>query len=393
MVQGVLALGDSKVRPRSGVTCDAYPHRLRASPSVFQQGDSEPSGVGSPNVLNTGDNRSTPIKTAGRMIWIDALRGLAILAVIFYHAHLQVTFGLNTHLGLITTIDNAISPFRMPILMFLSGVLLPLSLAKSWAPYIRGKVRKIAWPYVLWSFANLAILAAASPFREEAVGLADFAKVFYDPPTYHWYLAYLFVFYIVALLLARAEWVRMMTIPLALSVAFLVDGDAKQALFLWAFFMAGDAVALYWGRLKPLVTHPATIAICVLLTIPALAVGSSGNDIRYDPLWAISIFAAIFALRPVMEAVAPTSLGTILIAMGRQSVVYYVVHYLVVTLSFHILTRLGLTNSLALFFLITAIALLAGYILVRLRRSYAGAWLFEWAPRNTHSGAVKDPLR
>lgn len=122
-------------------------------------------------MLRIGSRTTSHTRPLERMSWIDVLRGLAVLAVVLHHAALQVTHGRDTNLGWISTLDDAVTPFRMPILMFLSGLLLPLSLAKPWVVYLRGKLRKIAWPYLLWSFLHLGVLVAASSLREETVGL------------------------------------------------------------------------------------------------------------------------------------------------------------------------------------------------------------------------------
>lgn len=77
-------------------------------------------------------DKNAPYKNSeSRSTWIDVLRGIAILAVIYYHAHLQVVFTLDANLGILTVIDESLRPFRMPILMFLSGFLLPSSFEKS----------------------------------------------------------------------------------------------------------------------------------------------------------------------------------------------------------------------------------------------------------------------
>lgn len=333
-------------------------------------------------------NRVTePRSGVVRLAWIDVLRGLAIVAVIIYHSDLQVSVGLDTRLGFITTINDAVGPFRMPILMFLSGMLLPISLDKPARPYLKGKIQKIGWPYLVWSFANLAVLVAASSAREEEVGPGHFGRVFYAPPTYHWFLAYLVAFYIIALPLSRVPLVRLSAVPLALVGAAFVDGQWERFLFLFAFFMAGDFVARHWVRLNGLLTRPWVVAICALAAAPVLLAAGSGHEVRYDPLWSIGILGAVFALRPLMELLAPTTIGIGLAAVGRQSIVYYVSHYLVITLLFHALTRLaGVTSPWFLFVVTSVVAVALGYVLVHFRRFRVIGWLFEWAPKRELSG-------
>lgn len=314
---------------------------------------------------------------------MDTLRGLAILAVIIHHANLQVSFGLDTSLGILHTLDSAITPFRMPILMLLSGMLLPRSLTRPWEIYLKGKLRKIGWPYLVWSCGFLAVLAAASSFRDESVTLGYFAKIFYAPPTYHWYLAYLVIYYIAALLMARSTWLRFSTIPLALAGAAITDGELQRFLFLWAFFIIGEAIASYWHVLRPLVTHPVAIVGFIAATIPALLLAGTGQQLRFEPLWAPSVLAAVFALRPLMIRMAETKVGEAISAVGRQSLVYYVSNYLIITITFHIFTRLGVSQEYVLFATAVIIALAVGYALVKLRRHSSIAWLFEWSPTRT----------
>ena len=74
-----------------------------------------------------------------RLGWMDFARGLCILLVILMHATGTVeAAGLEPPAGL-TLFNQALEPFRMPLLMFLSGMLLSKSLDKP--PAIRMKIR------------------------------------------------------------------------------------------------------------------------------------------------------------------------------------------------------------------------------------------------------------
>lgn len=326
-----------------------------------------------------------PHQVSTRLAWVDTLRGLAILAVIFHHSDLQVRVGLGATLGIIHTIDSAITPFRMPILMLLSGMLLPRSLTKPWQIYLKGKFTKIGWPYLVWSCGFLAVLAGASSFRDESVTLIDVAKILYDPPTYHWYLAYLVIYYIAVLLLSRAPGLRFSTIPLALAGAAMAEGNLKRFLFLWAFFITGEIIASYWHVLKPLVAHPVAVAGFTAATIPALYLAGTGEQLRYESLWAPCVIAAVFALRPLMIRIAETKMGEAFSSIGQQSMVYYVSHYLVIRVTFYAMTLLGVSNEYILFISAVIIALVVGYALVKLRHHSLVAWLFEWSPKPAHS--------
>ena len=82
----------------------------------------------------------SPTKTTQRIEWMDSLRGIAILLLLFWHA-----FAIPDLLGTpmpdwLRNINNAFLPFRMPMLMFLSGMLLEKSLRKPLPTYYEGKL-------------------------------------------------------------------------------------------------------------------------------------------------------------------------------------------------------------------------------------------------------------
>ena len=63
-----------------------------------------------------------------RVGWLDSLRGVAILLVVVLHAGEALRVAVGPTPGL-DQVNLFLEPFRMPVLMFLSGFLLPQSLA------------------------------------------------------------------------------------------------------------------------------------------------------------------------------------------------------------------------------------------------------------------------
>jgi len=89
---------------------------------------------------------------------MDLLRGGAILLVIAHHLRLvqQAWDGSTPHLMVV--LSEATAPFRMPVLLFASGLLLARSLQKPTGRYLTGKARALLWPWLLWSAVMLPIL-------------------------------------------------------------------------------------------------------------------------------------------------------------------------------------------------------------------------------------------
>lgn len=100
--------------------------------------------------------------TSPREHWMDALRGVAVLLVVFTHTYtmpqgLDATFSCVAFANIVQVFQS----WRMPMLAFLAGVLLPRSVAKPTATYYRGKAERILWPFLVWMV--LLALALGTP--------------------------------------------------------------------------------------------------------------------------------------------------------------------------------------------------------------------------------------
>lgn len=179
-----------------------------------------------------------------RLEWVDWLRGLAILFVVFHHAVVAfVVVGVSPPDWALVT-NSVVSPYRMPMLMFLSGLLLDRSLRKPTRVYIAGKLRRIGWPYLVWTMGIIVFLVAASQLLGSGgYSIESILSLILDPRTYTWYLAYLLLYYLLALVVPPLA--RAVAVPVLFTLSFVIhDGDGWTRLtFLLAFFFLGDLAA------------------------------------------------------------------------------------------------------------------------------------------------------
>lgn len=92
-----------------------------------------------------------------RQTWIDVVRGLAVILVVLVHAMQRAELFTGHEFTRLETLTIIVTPLRLPAMFLLSGLFVTRSLAKGPAAYVTGKLRRIAWPYLLWSVLLIAL--------------------------------------------------------------------------------------------------------------------------------------------------------------------------------------------------------------------------------------------
>lgn len=323
----------------------------------------------------------TPVGDASRdrLRWIDVTRGFAVFLVVFYHVVIALAVTSTQAPVWASTANNALSPFRIPVLIFCSGMLLPRSLAKPAGQYVMGKLRHIAWPYVVWTTAVVVLLVGGS----QVAGDGNYPpsriwEIITAPGTYTWYLAHLFVYYLISLVLPAR--VRLFSIPVLLvASALIADGDGwTRFTFLLAFFFLGEAVTRFhpvWRR----IVRRRWVEVIAALTVVATSIVASRAFLRYEPVTALGVIGVAILAEPVGEWVARGRMGDWIAAIGRSSIVYYTTHWIVVTVFVHVLDRLHVTNGSVLVVILMALGLAVPAVMQALRtRSRIVSALYVW---------------
>ena len=306
----------------------------------------------------------------GRLRYVDALRGLAIVLLLIYHSrNIPLVLGTEMPDG-VAPFNQFFAPLRMPLLMFLSGLLLPRALTKPPGEYVMRKVQMLGWPFVVWTV--MGVVAA----RTSAAALLTWDRWYFG--SYLWFLSSLFVYFLAALVLTRLP--PPLVIVTLLVAAWLVGpGDEQSLLFFAAFFFAGHFFATS-HRLQQLAAHPRIVLLgCVVgiaAGIESLVYASEQSEPRVlmAPFYLVTIVAVMAVTKHIDER------GRIpdwLPRVGRHSIVYYTTHYLVIyLLVVHILNPRGVAPH-AMILINLAAAVLVGAALSAWSERPPVAWLFR----------------
>jgi peptidoglycan/LPS O-acetylase OafA/YrhL len=259
------------------------------------------------------------VVVSGRMTWMDLYRGFAVVLVAAGHS---VDVDTNPH---IVQISDALAAYRIPALLLLSGILLPRALEKPVGTFLRGKLRRIAWPCLLWTGIMIGIFGPENALDPRYWLLSE------QPHT--WYLNALLMFYLLSLATKRVPPLVVAAVLLALSVPasmFSTPGDFPGMIqhrpWYGFFFFLGAGLQPYLQRL---IRAPGWVALlAAICTVPwALYAALSEVDANRGLLAALGAGLGLIVvvwIAPRVPRVAPVRA---LEWMGRNSIVIYLVHF------------------------------------------------------------------
>lgn len=130
-----------------------------------------------------------------RYKWVDYLRGIVIILVVYHHTYLGIE---RSGINIPKSIGNAnmvFYSFRMPLFFIISGIFTSIGLTSK-------SIRSIAWtkfnilfyPYIVWSFIQITLQIILSRYTNSNRTFADYLYIFYQPKQLDqfWYLPALF---------------------------------------------------------------------------------------------------------------------------------------------------------------------------------------------------------
>ena len=224
--------------------------------------------------------------------------------------------------------------------------------------YTLRKVGSLLWPYMLWTGIYGALV-----HKEGVRHLSLWAG-----SSYLWFMLFLFSFFVAAPLLRRVPLLLVVVASFAVSMA-APDGTKylERYFFLMGFFFIGALLQQRPAWLDTLASSK-VVAPAAVLAI-ALSVGSTlTGGINYDARYAVPTLAGIAVLIALAKKSSAAAWSRGLRFVGRNSVVYFVVHYPVMYGTMSLALWLGYRDQPALiYFCALAAGVLVSHLMAALR--------------------------
>jgi fucose 4-O-acetylase-like acetyltransferase len=300
---------------------------------------------------------------------MDALRGFAVVLVIFYHAALSVASAGVEPPAFALVMNDLFAPYRMPMLVFLSGMLLGASLRKHAGPYLWGKFSNIGWPYLLWLVPQFFL---APP--------GEHWKGFLAGGTYLWFLLFIGFYYVVGLVTKRIHPLLVGGAAFVVSIAAEDGSKFGERLFLLlAIFMLGhwyatrQPVSAYVFRTRWLLYVAGAIVVAYFIWMP------QGG---YQPVSIFASVAGIFLLIRGAMAVEKQSWVAPFREAGKSSLVVYITHVVGMQLLGLLIGDSSDLPAWLLYLMFLAAGVLTAVLFVLgTRRSRGVGYLFSLTPK------------
>lgn len=149
--------------------------------------------------------------------WIDAVKGITIILVVFHHA----LGGVNNSIGIEKWIYDVYllsGPIRMPLFFLIAGLFAKKSLFTNKSVFLESKVFHFLYYYVLWNTLSIFIRASLSKYTNNDYEYIQALYLFWEPGLTLWFLYSLLWAYCLARLLRTLSFISHFIIALILYI-------------------------------------------------------------------------------------------------------------------------------------------------------------------------------
>ncbi|HTM76277.1 MAG TPA: acyltransferase family protein [Devosia sp.] len=334
-----------------------------------------------------------------RLQWVDMAKGLPILLVVMMYSAFST--GEDTGgTGILHWVIGFATPFRMPEFFMISGLFLPLVIARDWKRYADRRVVHYFYFYALWAVIHI-VFKEALIARDPGTALSSIAWGIVEPYGVLWFIYMLAVFSAATKLLhdLRAPHWVVLAVSAVLQMAAIHTGSyiIDQFAAYFVFFYAGYALAprifkiAEWAASNVLLAIGAlvvwAVAEAALVFSPGYEVGPAHITMGLAALPGVHLALAIIGTVALcILAVLLTKLAFMdwLRWLGSKSLIIYLAFVLPMGIVRTMLLKLDIITDVSAVSIITMIVAVAGPVILYwlVERTGWGKFLFErpaWA--------------
>src|ERR1700750_67395 len=136
-----------------------------------------------------------PALQKSRLHWVDYLKGIAIILVVYRHSLLGIQQKGISVPDYLVNANMIFYSFRMPLFFMLSGIFISRSLSKrTVGQFIYTKFESLMYPYFIWATIQISMQIFLSSYTNSSRTFLDYTYIFYQPRNLDqfWYLPALF---------------------------------------------------------------------------------------------------------------------------------------------------------------------------------------------------------
>jgi fucose 4-O-acetylase-like acetyltransferase len=287
-----------------------------------------------------------------RKEWIDYAKGIGIILVVYGHLLSNGYHdGLDIPGHFYELSRNILYSFHMPFFFLLSGLLAEDSLQKRGSrEYVIDKLRRIAYPYFLWSTIQIIIEVIFSDHTQNGTTLSNLFTILYRPWGQFWFIYSLFFMHIIYAILSGTERFAKPALVIAGFVLFFNPLPATLVLFsnplpievpilyqfstYFMYFVFGIFFQRYFFVMEKLEIPPIFILLLLILLV-SCGLLIYGDLIHQDPFTSFRYARFLYLYLSIVGIILCVSLAqylarkntlTFIRIFGFHSLQIYLVH-------------------------------------------------------------------